>query len=501
MIYKVWRQAHLWLAAVSSLVLIPVAITGVILGISFASRQTNVSGIEPGWQDITLGELLPQLEEHYLELTSLEVSAVGGLSLQAIDEAGESVHVQIHPRTGEALGEAHTNSPFIAWVLTLHRSLFMHEAGRIVVGVATFLLLLILLTGLVLLYRQNGWRGLLYRSDAPTVWSKWHSILGRLLLVPLVASALTGTFLFMKRMQLLPEGSAEIKAVTTTVVDASADPIAYASLIPQIAEAKLGDLRKLDFPLWLGDASDVYTLQYKTRQMTFSAMDGSVLREEIFPLATVFSTQMLDWHTGRTNIGWAILLSLGSLGVVFFILSGFVMLYQRVRLGRRKSTIASSSEAEIVLLYGSEHGTTLRFAEGVAEQWRASGHGVHLASLDEYTNFAGCRYLVVFTCTYGDGVAPSNAQHLEARIRAYAQTNNIAYSVVAFGSSKYPAFCAYGEAVDQWLASTPHFTRLLPLHRIDNRSRASLVAWASAWSTATVIHLSTDEDDYQYSRH
>lgn len=493
----------MWLAALSALVLVPVALSGLVLGVSTMSEQSRVRVTTPGWEHVTLGELLPRIEGRYAELTSLSVSREGAVTLRAFGDDGAERQELLDPTTGQGLGAPIEEGALTTWARSLHRSLFLHETGRMIVGGATLLLLFSLLTGLVLLYRQAGWRGLLYRTPATSRWGWWHSVLGRVLLVPLLASSLTGTFLFMKRMGLLPQGQEEILVHATLPSDAPSADTSAADRA-SIALVRLAEVRQLDFPLWLGDETDFYVLQLHDRKLLIDPASGHVVSEVRYSQAALMASSMLDWHTGRMSWLWAGVLVVGTGGLIFFILSGFVMLYQRRRrtCGRPSSVSEGSSEgvAELVLLYGSEHGTTQRLAEQVAQQWREDGHRVRLAPLNSYATLPGCRYLVVFTCTYGDGVAPSQADQFEALLHQHAQVGEIAYSVVAFGSNRFSAYCAYGLHVDQWLERTPGFVRLLPVCTVDNRSTASLVEWARTWSRATGVSLSTNEVDYKLRR-
>nr|WP_305051558.1 PepSY domain-containing protein [Elizabethkingia bruuniana] len=71
----------------------------------------------------------------------------------------------MNPKTGKILGKPVEKGEFINWVTSLHRSLFLKETGRFTVGVISFLLMLISISGSILIIkRQQGVKHFLTRS-------------------------------------------------------------------------------------------------------------------------------------------------------------------------------------------------------------------------------------------------------------------------------------------------------------------------------------------------
>lgn len=158
MTLSIWRYAHLALAIVSSLFLLILSFTGIILAID-AVNEKNQAYQVADLNTINLSQSITELRKVYPEIIEIAVDHNHFVSIDALDEEGNTIKGYIDPKTGKILGEITPKSQFIQWTTALHRSLFLHETGRIIVGVVSFILLLITLSGVVLiLKRQQGLR-------------------------------------------------------------------------------------------------------------------------------------------------------------------------------------------------------------------------------------------------------------------------------------------------------------------------------------------------------
>jgi sulfite reductase (NADPH) flavoprotein alpha-component len=156
-----WRYTHLALALFSSLFLILASVTGIILSYD-AVQEKTLPYKSADFDKLTLGQTLPVLKKNYLEITELSVDYNQFVTLKALDEEGNDINAYIDPKTGKALGKPVKKSEFIQWITSLHRSLFLHETGRFFVGVISFLLFLIAISGFVLVLKiQQGNRNLI----------------------------------------------------------------------------------------------------------------------------------------------------------------------------------------------------------------------------------------------------------------------------------------------------------------------------------------------------
>src|SRR5690606_21681769 len=126
-------------------------------------------------------------------------------------------------------------------------------------------------------------------------------------------------------------------------------------------------------------------------------VNGDLMQETKFPYSAVLEKLNIDLHTGRTNIIWAIILGLASLNIVFFIYTGFVITFKRTRTKIRNKYKAA--QAEIVILVGSENGSTLFFANQIHKQLLADGKRSFLAEMNQYQSFPAAQQLLIFTST------------------------------------------------------------------------------------------------------
>jgi sulfite reductase (NADPH) flavoprotein alpha-component len=158
MTLSIWRYAHLALALLASVILVVASITGVILAVDTANEKTKPYQID-NIDSIALSQFIPELKKNYSEISSISVDENQFVALEAFDDEGNEIKAYINPNNGEKLGETITKSDFIQWITSLHRSLFLHETGRFIVGLASFLFFLITVSGTILLIkRQNGIR-------------------------------------------------------------------------------------------------------------------------------------------------------------------------------------------------------------------------------------------------------------------------------------------------------------------------------------------------------
>lgn len=158
MTLSIWRYAHLTLAILTFLFLIVASTTGIILAYDAAQEKTQPYRVDD-FSNINLAQSLPELRKVFPEITEISVDHNQFVTLEGIDDNGENIKAYIDPVTGKILGKPVEKSKFINWITSLHRSLFLKETGRFTVGVVSFLLMIISISGLILIIkRQNGIR-------------------------------------------------------------------------------------------------------------------------------------------------------------------------------------------------------------------------------------------------------------------------------------------------------------------------------------------------------
>lgn len=485
MTLSVWRYAHLALALVSCVFISLASLTGIILAIDAVNEKLPPYKVE-NFDTITLAESLPILRKTYPEISEISVDHNGFVTLQGMDADDNDVTAYINPATGKILGAPQKKSEFIQWVTSLHRSLFLHEAGRLFVGVNAFLLLLIVISGTALIVqRQSGFKRFFGKITKDGFYQYYHVIFGRLMLIPVFVLALTGTYLSMDRFHLFGEDTVkhDIKDADQTIPEQQ--DVATFSVFKN---TKIAEVQKIEFP-FTDDADEYYTLKLYDREMVINQFTGAVLSEVPYKTTTVFASVSLMLHTGRAGITLAIILALASLSLLFFIYSGFAITLRR-RATRIKNKY-TPQESTIILLAGSENGSTLRFANAIHQQLLSLGHASYLAQANDYTIYPKAEHLILFTATHGLGDAPSNAGKLLAQITAKPQRQSIAISVVGFGSKAYPDFCGFAKKAETTFGKQSWAIPALPLHSVNDKSSTEFTAWVKAWSEAANISLNT----------
>ena len=485
MTLSIWRYAHLALALISSLFLVMASVTGAILAIDAVQEKMPPYRVA-NFDQITLAQTVPVLKKNFSEISEIDIDHNGFVRLKGFDEESNEIDAYIDPTTAKVLGKPIEKSAFVTWNIALHRSLFLKETGRAIIGIISFLLLLIAISGLALvIQRQRGMRRFFTKVIKEYFAQYYHIITGRIILIPVLIIALTGTYLSMARFQLFPEHKAEHKEIVASEEEPVQKEIANFELFKN---TKLADVKKIEFP-FAEDPEEYYNLKLKDRELIVNQFNGEILSEVKYPSTLLLENLSLDLHTGRTNIVWAIILGIACLNILFFIYSGFA-----ITLKRRATKIKNkhkTQDAEYILLVGTENGSTLLFANAIHEQLNAQGKVSYLAQLNQYQVFPKAKHLIVFTSTYGLGDPPSNGNKVLQLIDKYPQKHQIHFSVVGFGSHAYPDFCEFAKQVDQRLGAQTWASRLTDLHTVDDKSAVEFVNWVKAWSEKTEIELAT----------
>lgn len=487
MTISIWRYSHLALAVSSFLFLVLAAGTGIILAFDPVTQKTQPYRSEK-FNDLTVAATIPIVKEKYRDITELNVDANDFVILHGSDENDEPVDAYIDPVTGKQLGAEKKKSPFFEWVTSFHRSLFLHDTGRIFVGITAFILLLITISGLILLIqRQRGINRFFKKIVRDSFAQYFHVVTGRLSLVIILIIALSGTILSLSRFGIIPE-----KKISHDVdIDKiSSERPARIQDFAVFKNIPLADVRSIEFP-FSEDPEDYFTLKLKDRELVVNQINGDVLSEQRYPFSQILSSLSFDLHTGQASMVWAIILALASTNILFFIWSGFTITYKRI--GNRVKNKFNAENSRFIILVGSENGNTYRFAKAVHEQLLAKGESSFITELNSYKLFPKAEHLVIVTATYGIGNPPSNATRFTHLLEKFPQKRQVNFSVVGFGSHAYPDFCKFAFEVNNSLSQQAWAKPLLEVHTVNDRSPSEFSLWAECWSQQSGITLEMSE--------
>lgn len=490
MTISVWRYSHLALAVSSSLLLILAAVTGIILSFEPISQKLHPFRTD-NFNRITLAESLPVIRKKYPGITKLSVDANQFVQLNGSDSQGKKLLVYADVRNGKILGIPSKQSEFFQWVTGLHRSLFLHEIGRFFIGLTSFLLLLITISGTILIIqRQRGAKRFFTRIVKDNWAQYYHVVLGRWSIVPIVIISLTGTYLSLNKFGFFA-GKKSIPKIDFDAIKSS--PVKSPADFAIFKQTKLTEVQTVEFP-FSEDAEDYYTLKLKDREVAVNQITGDILSEVNYPKTQLISNLSLNLHTGRTSALWAIVLAAASANILFFIYSGFAITLKRMK--NRVTNKYLVKEAQIIILVGSENGSTFSFAQAIHQQLLQQGKKSFIAELNNYTIFLQAEHLIVMTATYGLGDAPTNASKFVLLLQQNSQQQRVQYSVLGFGSKSYPDFCKFSFEVNQLLSKQEWAAPLIDIHTVNDKSPEDFELWIEAWSQQSGIEITSSPKIY-----
>ena len=485
MTISIWRYSHLALAISSFLFITLASVTGIVLSFKPITEKSQ-SYYSKDFSQLTVAELIPSLKKNYSDISEVTTDANGFVVVDGTNSNDESGKFYIDPKTGKSLGSVKKESEFFTWVTSLHRSLFLHETGRIFVGLTALFLFLIATSGTVLIIqRQRSVKKFFGKIVKDGFAQYYHVVLGRLMLIPIIIISLSGTFLSLQRFGVIKEQK------ITHKVDFDAlktEPQKNITEFEVFKSIPLSELQSIEFP-FSEDVEDYFTLKLNDREITVNQLTGDILTEQAYSTANLLNSLSLDLHTGRASAIWAVVLAIASANILFFIYSGFVIMWKR-RSNRIRNK-HKAEQAEYVILVGSENGTTFRFANAIHQQLLKAGRISFISELNDYKVFPKAKQLLFFTATYGQGDAPTNSTKFRALLEKYPQENPVDFAVVAFGSHAYPDFCKFGFEVNNALSHQKWAKPLLEIHTVNDRSPEEFTRWANLWAQDANVELST----------
>lgn len=477
MVKKIGRYSHFILAVSSSLFVFLATVTGIIL--AFEPIQSHFSSQSIDWEEQTIADLLPQLLEKCDELLEISIEDNRWIKVDAISEnKNYDGSFYISPQNAEIIEKTEEKQGFFKFITILHRSLFIHKTGRIIVGIHAFLLALLTLSGLILvLKKQNGWSNFFKSNPKEDFAPFYHTLLGKWFLLPIFVVCLSAVFLSLHRFDLLPQAT-ESKTVFQTEKSENKKWADFKIF----KETQLNQFKKLEIP-FSTDEKDYLILSLEDKTLYINQKTGDVAEEISAPWTEKLRQFSFAVHTGQHLPLWAIALGLSGLGILFFMYSGTLISVKRLK-GQFKNKY-TAEQAEFIVLFGSENGSTRQYALQFYQSLLQQEKKVYLQRLNAYELFPQMTHLVIFTSTYGDGEAPANADGFIKKLGQIEQEKNFYFAVVALGSKSYRQFCKFGKELDEKLNKQHKSVKLIEVKLIDNQSVRALNHWAEKWKEKT----------------
>ena len=460
------RTLHRWPGLIAAILLIVLSLSGAALSV-FPTVEALGAPRATGGQ--TVADLARVIQAEYPGVEQIRRAPSGKITAWWFDGNAPG-SATVAPATGNAVATADP-SPVQQWLITLHRSLFLDDTGRLVMAGAAAAMLLLAASGTVLALRRVGGVRHWFASQRGPLGPRLHTVLARISLPFLILTGVTALWMAASTFDLLPvdEANPAFPRATSGQTGIAPADIAALRAIP------VSDLRDITFPA-AGDAGDVYTLTTATGTGYLDQGTGEVLNWAEPGLWTRAWEWVYLLHTGQGAALWGLILGAMVLTVPVLAVTGGVT-WAKARAARPKLRgMVSAGRAQTVILVASEGGTTWGFAATLARALQANGTSVHLAELAQFApqTYATAREIIVMAATWGDGAAPASAGGALRRIAQATPTVPIA--VLGFGDSNFPAFCGFANEIAATLRAAG-WSMIVPFAQIDRQSPQEFARW------------------------
>ena len=469
------RKFHSWSGLIATLLVVMLSVTGAVLSINpiLDRAQAKVAGSS----SISVAELTGKLASSYPGAEQIQRSPSGSIIVY-YTEGGQTGADLINPITGETIG-AYSLSPVMVWIKNLHRSFLLDTPGRVGAGIAAFFMLLLTISGAFMLAKRLGsWRQIL-RPIQGAFKERLHCQVGRVAVLALMLSAITGLTMSAVTFELLPDYQSAEPAFPESVkgdIPASIGTLAALKAIP------MNELRELVYP-YKDDRNDVYSITTHQGSGFVDQSTGQLLSFQPFNSKQNVYEFIYMLHTGEGLWWLGLLLGFGSLTVPLMSWTGIQIWWSRKRSTTTINNNTALSSADTLILVGSEGNSTWGFAKTFHDALNLAGYRVRTMSMNSFANNAVSSYpnakrLFILTATYGDGDAPASASRFLTQLEKLTNVPKFSFAVLGFGDRQFPEFCQYAKDVEAALIAKG-WSQLLPLDTISHRrnSRVGAMLW------------------------
>ena len=466
------RKLHSLLGLWVAVLAVVLALSGAILSLDPAlERQSNTLAANG---QTSVAVLAGRVAQHYPGVEQIQRTPSGSVIVYYRRDGQTGVD-HVDPQTGQGIAP-HTGSPLPRWMKKLHRSWLLDTPGRVVSGLTALAMLVLSVTGTVLLVRRvGGWRHLADPLRGNLV-QRWHTQVGRVVVLGLLLSALTGVYLSAATFALVPDGMQDDPDFPSAV---SGGPAAPVTALPALVATDLNHLRELVYPN-PGDLSDVYSLATDQGEGYVDQSTGELL--SYLPHGGFRQTYELIYqlHTGEGLWWLGLLLGVCALSVPVLSATGALTWWDRRQSMPRIVDNSTAHAADTVILVGSENNSTWGFANTLHEALHKTGLRVHTTAMNQLaTEYPQAERFFILTATYGDGDAPSSANQFLARLGQLKSPSKATFAVLGFGDRQFPQFCKFAYDVEAALLAKG-WQRLMDIDTIDRQSGQAFTRWGNA---------------------
>ena len=482
MILSIWRFCHFSLAAVASLFLIIASLTGAILAfepITDSLKNYSINNLN----EISLKETLNVLDKKFKEVYEIQITNEDFVSAKVLTFSNQTEEVYLNPINGETLEKIKPKSKFFSFFTNLHRSLFFKKIGRVFVGIISFILSLITLTGLMLLIQRQGGILKIFKKIKENNFSeKYHVVFSRIFALPIFLIAISGAYLTFDRFM--------IGDLQTSI--SFEEEILSENKYLKFDLIALNKVKKVVYPFSKSE-SDYYTIELSDRSVMVNQYNNRIHSQRFYPFSYFTKEWFYNLHTGKGNLLLSIILFVSSISILFFIFTGFKISTKSILRKLNIKYLSSEKDSKYIILVGSEKGNTFEFAKFLSTQILSFGEKVIIKPLNSYKIYNQAETLIILTSTYGEGDPPSNANDFVSRFKKFNQPYKIMYSIIGFGSLKYPKFCAFATKIDRMIRPLDNFEKIVPLMKVNRRSVEEFNKWIKMWNNSKLTKIKFNE--------
>ncbi|WP_339464269.1 PepSY domain-containing protein [Pseudomonas sp. EA_65y_Pfl2_P74] len=466
------RQFHSLPGLIAALLVMLLAISGAILSVDPALERLHSTSTAAG--QLSVGQLAGRVADHFPGVEQIQRTASGTVIVYYRQD-GRSGAEKVDPLTGQGLAP-YEPSGFSRWVKDLHRSLFLGTPGHGVSGVGALFMLILSVSGALLLARRlGGWRNLL-RPLRGTFSQRWHAEVGRLALLGLLLSAVSGLYMSGTTFGLIADGTQNEPAFPTHI---SAGPALPVASLPALQAVDLNDLRELVYPS-ADNPQDVFSLRTAQGDGYVDPVNGDLLSYQAHDAMRNLYELIYQLHTGEGLWWLGLPLGLCALCVPLMSVTGILLWWRRRKAGAKIQHNSPAHCADSVILVGSENNSTWGFAKTLHDALHQAGHRVHSAALNEWkADYHGAQRILILTATHGDGDAPASASQFLTQLSQVGLTPGQPFAVLGLGDRQFAQFCQYAHQVQQAMEQAGG-SPLLGLETVNRQSPQEFARWGAA---------------------
>ena len=475
------RKIHSITALVSAFFILILTISGALLAFYPISESIKSMFVYSGSEsDISIAQLAENSIVHYPNVEQIERTLAGKFVVFYTTDDGYAAADVIDPSTGKFIAPYEHSLPILREVKFFHRSLMLDDFGRMVVGVVSGLMLVILFTGLPLLAKCLGGWNRLFKQIKGSQESCMHGFLARIVLIPLFISSLSGAYLSLVRFEYFPGDEMLEPDFPVEITMGEHAPVQSLFVLQHL---NVSELRDLTFP-YADDPEGLFFLHTDKGSGYVDPVTGQWL--DFLPNTTANKVYEFAFalHTGE-GLWWLIIfLALGALLTPVMVYTGTKIWWERrQRLQSKKlKHNATVDLADTVILVGSEGHSSWLFAQTLHHALMDAGLIVHCNDMNHIAHhYPNAERVLILTSTYGDGNAPTSADKFLQRLPHIEQSAKYNFAVLGFGDRQYANFCGFAINVEKLLIKKG-WTPLLPIELINRQSPQAFARWGKLLS-------------------